>query len=397
MTSGSRSDPAKSSEEQGDSRDSEDAEPSETATAASESRTGSDATREGSGSRSDAEDSEDIPLNIAGHEDRESPGTSGSSGELFGSDDSGDDEADDPAAALEDAGVPVSENGHDEGADIAPGESTAAADASAAEDDDEDVEPVEVLVGLAEEGAIDPWDIDIVAVTDKFLERLDERDLRTSGRALFYASVLLRMKGDAMLADDDEEEDEEPWDQPWEQGMDEEPVGGPDPFAALESEMDRRLERRRARGMPQTLDELVRDLREAERDNWWKESREYDTSESPAGFQRGTQQLDYHSGDDLRMDDEPTAAEVTGKTHNEDIETVIGDVHGALREQYDKGREEVLYREIEGSGGSRVQTFLGLLFLAHRGQVRLAQDDLFGDMWIQDPNAATGSEEAVAD
>jgi len=423
MTSGSRSDPEKSSEEsearsaseqragseatreQGDSRDSEDAEPSETATAASDTRTGSDATREGSGSRSDSRDSEDdIPLNIAGHEDREARSASGDSDGLFGS----DDESDDPAAALEDAGVPVSENGHDEGdvsvsenghdegADIAPGEDAVSDDASAAEDD-EDVEPVEVLVGLAEEGAIDPWDIDIVAVTDKFLERLDERDLRTSGRALFYASVLLRMKGDAMLADDDEEEDEEPWDQPWEQGMDEEPVGGPDPFAALESEMDRRLERRRARGMPQTLDELVRDLREAERDNWWKESREYDTSESPAGFQRGTQQLDYHSGDDLRMDDEPTAAEVTGKTHNEDIETVIGDVHGALREQYDKGREEVLYREIEGSGGSRVQTFLGLLFLAHRGQVRLAQDDLFGDMWIQDPNAATGSEEAVAD
>jgi len=339
---------------------------------------------------------DDIPLNIAGHEDREAPGGDSADG-LFGSDsgdgddidgDHGDDDSPDPATALDDAGVPVSRNGHDEDADVE-------VDGPDGEDD-EDVEPVEVLVGLAEEGEIDPWDIDIVAVTDKFLERLDERDLRTSGRALFYASVLLRMKGDAML-DEDDEEDEEPWDQPWEQGMDDEPVGGPDPFAALESEMDRRLERRRARGMPQTLDELVRDLREAERDNWWKESREYDTTESPKGFQRGTQQLDYHSGDDLRLDDEPTAAEVTGKTHNEDIETVIDDVYGALREQYDKGREEVLYREVEESGGSRVQTFLGLLFLAHRGQVRLAQDDLFGDLWIQDPNAATGSEEALAD
>jgi len=388
---------------------SEDAEPSETGKAASETRTGSEATREGSGSRSDPEESseersdsrdsedaeDDIPLNIAGHEDREAPDGGGADG-LFGS----DDESSDAETSLNDAGVPVAKNGHDEDADdVRVAENGHDADATLDEggdDEDEDVEPVEVLVGLAEEGEIDPWDIDIVAVTDKFLERLDEQDLRTSGRALFYASVLLRMKGDAML-EDDEEEAEEPWDQPWEQGMDEEPVGGPDPFAALESEMDRRLERRRARGMPQTLDELVRDLREAERDNWWKESREYDTTESPEGFQRGTQQLDYHSGDDLRLDDEPTAADVTGKAHNEDIETVIDDVYTALREQYDKGREEVLYREIEAAGGSRVQTFLGLLFLAHRGQVRLAQDDLFGDLWVQDPNAATSSEEALAD
>jgi segregation and condensation protein A len=161
--------------------------------------------------------------------------------------------------------------------------------------------------------------------------------------------------------------------------------------------MDRRLERRRARGMPQTLDQLVRDLREAERNSWWKESRSYDTSDSPSGFQRGTQELDYRSAGDVRMDDEPTADEVTANTHGENIDEIIDDVYAAVREQYDAGREEVLFREIQETGGSRVETFLGLLFLSHRGQVRLQQDDLFGDLWIQDPSARTGSEEALAD
>jgi segregation and condensation protein A len=203
------------------------------------------------------------------------------------------------------------------------------------------------------------------------------------------------MKGDAMLADDDEEQPEP---DPWEQAMvADEPVDGPDPFAALETEMDRRLERKRARGMPQTLDELVRDLREAERDNWWKEHREYDTSDSPSGYQRGTQELDYRAGDDLRLDDEPTAADVTERVHTEDIDEIIDDVYTAVREHYEKGRVEVLYREIDDAGGSRVQTFLGLLFLSHRGQVRLQQDELFGDLWIQDPSAVSASGEAVAD
>jgi segregation and condensation protein A len=262
--------------------------------------------------------------------------------------------------------------------------------------DRESVEPVEVLVGLAEDDEIDPWDIDIVAVTDKFLERLDEGDLRTSGRALFYASVLLRMKSDAMLEEDDEPDDEEPWDEPWEQGPGE-PPDEPDPFAALEQEMDRRLERKRARGMPRTLDELVRDLREAERDSWWKESREYDTNDSPSGFERGTQELDYRRGDDRRMDDEPTAADVTGRVHDEHMDDTVEDVHAAVRDHYERGRDEVLYREVATAGGSRVQTFLGLLFLAHRGQVRLQQDELFGDLWIQDPAADAGPGEAVAD
>jgi segregation and condensation protein A len=262
-------------------------------------------------------------------------------------------------------------------------------------DSDEDqVEPVEVLVQLAENGEIDPWDIDIVAVTDKFLDALDEADLRTSGRALFYASVLLRMKSDAMLEDDEDEPDEPEW----EPGMgpaDGPPVDG-DPIDALEAEMDRRLTRKSARGSPETLDELVRELREQERGSWWKESREYDTSDSPRGFNRGTQTLDYRRDDDHRHEHEPTAAEVTENTHEEDIEETITDVRRVLDEHYDAGRDEVLFREIDTVGPSPVQTYLAALFLSHRGQVRLQQDELFGDLWVQNPTADIDGGEATA-
>jgi segregation and condensation protein A len=277
------------------------------------------------------------------------------------------------------------------------------------EADDDEVEPVELLVQLAEDGDIDPWDIDIVEVTDAFLDRLDGTDLRTSGRALFYAAVLLRMKSDALVADD---EPEEPADapEPWELAAEGElPPGGDatrgdgdgapgfDPVDQLESEMERRLERRRARGSPETLDELVRELREAERGSWWKESRTYDTTDSPRGYARGTQTLDYRAADDLRDGGEPTEDDVTGTTHREDMEATIDAVWGRLREQYEAGREEVLFAEIRGAGGSPVQTFLALLFLAHRGRVTLQQDDLFGDLWVASPGSAAVGDEAVAD
>ena len=260
----------------------------------------------------------------------------------------------------------------------------------AAESDDGEVEPVELLVQLAEEGEIEPWDIDIVEVTDAFLEKLDETDLRTSGRALFYASVLLRMKSDAMLEMDDPDE-EEPEAEPWELAMESGDGGAPgfDPVDALEAEMDRRLERKHARGSPETLEELVRDLREAERGSWWKRSRSYDTSKSPKGYGRGTQTLDYHAAGDLREGGEPTEDDVTGTTHQEDIEEVIETVLDALTTQYDAGRTEVLFAEFREAGGTPVSTYLALLFLAHRGDVRLQQDELFGDLWVQDPAATT--------
>jgi len=311
---------------------------------------------------------EDVPLDITGHEERDPPGTN--VGELPGNESTEDEPTESDS----------------------PGETTDGVIPDKTVEDG--VEPIEVLVQLAEDGEIDPWDIDIVSVTDKFLERLDGADLRMSGRALFYASVLLRMKGDAMLADDDQEPEPEPW----EVMMDDAPLDEPDPFQTLEREMDRRLERKRARGMPQTLDELVRDLREAERDTWWKESREYDTDSSGAdSYGQGTQQLDYRSADQFRMDDEPTERDVTATTHGEDVDAIVEDVYETVREHYEQGRREVLFREVSTAGTSRVQTFLGLLFLAHRGQVRLRQDDLFGDLWIQDPAAVTGPDEALAD
>jgi segregation and condensation protein A len=350
-------------------------------------------------------DGGDVPLDIAGHEEEKREREGDSSG-LFGDTDEDTAESTDEVPGSDEPGDASGASGDSAESPDAGGEESIISqelDVNPNPEDDE-AEPVELLVQLAEEGEIEPWDIDIVTVTDKFLDRLDGADLRTSGRALFYASVLLRMKSDAMLADDDEEaEPEDPWDE-WGPGPDAPRPGadgdfpGFDPVEQLEDEMDRRLDRKSARGSPETLDELVRELRERERGSWWKESRSYDTTDSPSGFQRGTQTLDYRMDDDMRVEEEPSADDVTGTAHEEDIEAVIDDVREELQTHYDKGRSEVLYAEIDSIGGSRIQTFLALLFLSHRGSVTLEQDDMFGDLWVEDADAAEEAEApAIAD
>ncbi len=273
-----------------------------------------------------------------------------------------------------------------------PTETIHGIDIETSADSENDAEPVELLVQLAKDGEIDPWDIDIVAVTEKFLAALEKGDLRRTGRALFYASVLLRLKSDRLLNEDPEPD---PAPEPQAPGPMEQLPSDHDPIAELEAEMDRRLERKRARGSPETLDALIRELRTAERGSRWKESREYDTDNT--GYGEGTISLDYHSDDTDRAPTEPSAQAVTERTHGKDIEATIDTVAQALTNHYDAGRREVLFAEIADAGESRVRTFLAVLFLANRGRLRLRQDQLFGDLWLQDPAAETDTEGATAD
>jgi len=93
---------------------------------------------------------------------------------------------------------------------------------------------------------------------------------------------------------------------------------------------------------------------------------------------------------------------VTANTHTEYIDEVIEQVENALAPEFENGRSEVLYAEIESAGGRPFMTYLALLFLAHRGELRLQQDDLFGDLWIRDPEQVSAADsddehEATAD
>lgn len=244
-------------------------------------------------------------------------------------------------------------------------------------------EPIEMLVQLAEDGDIDPWDIDIVAVTEEFLAALDEGDIRESARALFYASVLLRLKSKTLLEDDSAAEpDPEPEPEPrgafFDRPAGEQPAAG-DPIDALEAEMDRRIERQDARGSPETLDELVRELREAERGSWWKDSREYDTTATT-----GPVTVDYSSPPDPTTAT-PAEAPVTDQAHDEQLEETITAVGEALTAEFEADREAVLFREVRTVGPTPVRTFLATLFLTHRGQLQIEQDELFGDLWLVPP------------
>lgn len=73
-------------------------------------------------------------------------------------------------------------------------------------------QPFQILLNLARDEKIDPWDVDIDKVADLYVQKIREMerlDLRVTGRALSSASILLRMKADSPPYSSEREEEDE--------------------------------------------------------------------------------------------------------------------------------------------------------------------------------------------
>lgn len=67
---------------------------------------------------------------------------------------------------------------------------------------------ISVLIEMAEQGEIDPWDVKVIDVIDRFLEEIgilqdldlayQQRNLPKSGQAFLWASMLVRFKADTL-------------------------------------------------------------------------------------------------------------------------------------------------------------------------------------------------------
>ncbi len=207
-------------------------------------------------------------------------------------------------------------------------------------------DPVQVLLDLARKGEIDPWDVDLSQVTEKFLERIEslgDRDLPALGRTLLYASILLRMKSDSIEEGDDEPEDD------YFDEFDDAPVFKGRQVEGLPAPPIRRKTRR-----PVTLDELISELKRAET---VAERKVLRTREKP----------------------EATVEEAMERAHEEGIEDRIMSLREAIFERLDV-EDRVTFREI---GHDDVLNYVSVLFMAGRREIWLEQETLFGELYIR--------------
>jgi len=231
-------------------------------------------------------------------------------------------------------------------------------------------DPIEILVGLAERGEIDPWNINIIEVTDRFLSELERRrelNLKLSGRTLFYAATLLRMKSEQLLIlaspEEEGEDDGDSFGEDYE-GLPDgeiEYTGRLGIIERLEHEIQRRLDRKNMRQSPITLFELITELKNIEKEERRRRRMASDPSEA------------------FLID----ADDVVSIAHDEGYQASSSLVLEGCLSCLEIDGEMTLAELCEKLGWGMPEVYIPLLFLALEGRCSLRQEEFFGDIWVQ--------------
>ncbi len=208
---------------------------------------------------------------------------------------------------------------------------------------------------MARKGEIDPWNIDVVDVTDKFLRKLEAArslDLRISGRVLLYAAILVRMKAETITWESvSEDEVYEPDFYHYDEDF---IIEDPDISEVVADVL--RSHRRRIRKIT-TLKDLIEELRKAEE------------------VERRRKR---------RKRSEKVDIEVTLKVpHEESLEEMIAKVELELNEILKQKNYTTLFSLIKGrSVAEIVDYYVSILHLAFRKKIELRQKEMYGDIEI---------------
>lgn len=210
-----------------------------------------------------------------------------------------------------------------------------------------EMHPVDLLVDLVISDELDPWDIDIVDIANRFLEEVRQMakiNLRLSGKTLLAASILLRMKSENIMPEEEEEEEEIIW---------------PDAFYAEVEEIKEEIlpisapVRRRAERKT-TLFELIEALQRAL-------SEEMIRKNFPRNGKQRTKLV-------IQVDEE-------------DIKEKIAKVYAKIKKLADIA-EVVKFSELISNREEIVEVFLALLYLDSQMKITIWQKELFGEIFI---------------
>lgn len=248
---------------------------------------------------------------------------------------------------------------------------------------------IEFLVQLAERGEIDPKDVDIIYVTDRFLQAIAEQpkeNLRQSGKVIFHASVLLRMKAEALLthkAYGMENNGDDFLEFGDDDGMliydsNKQLIARQITLQDLERALVRRATKKQNRPRKVTLEELVAALREAERIEKLRLERKPKVRIQIEGLQQ------INDVDDI-----------LDLAHDENIEVVIDRAERIIADELQPGQSLTLVELIRklGKRSDWVDAFLAVLFLSNAGKIILEQSSFYGPVTLvrtQDSDRMSG-------
>lgn len=232
---------------------------------------------------------------------------------------------------------------------------------------------IEILVGMAKSGKIDPWNVDIVDVTDKYLAHLFQmkaQNLRLTGRTLLFAAILLRLKSnvlegiDANQIEGIEDYDLEMQDDFQEDWADEEI--NTNNVVSLDEVLQRRTSIRLNRSRMVNLKDLIKQLQFYE---------ELDRKQSLKNAHERAKRR-------VRSYARLTADDIVNLAHDEYIEKSVEILHENLKKIFET-EEKVELTTLTLLGLDKISAYIALLFLtaAPEAEIDLYQEEFYGELY----------------
>ncbi|MGK7957587.1 MAG: segregation/condensation protein A [Crocosphaera sp.] len=248
-------------------------------------------------------------------------------------------------------------------------------------------EVIETLINLAQQGEIDPWDVQVIDVIDRFLSELgineygdniyEQATLAKSGQAFLWASMLVRFKADSLEKlekDDLEEELAHDLEEMTEQGHRQFRI----------SDLEKHIRRRSAAPPPRqrrvTLQELITHIEEI--------AQEIETA-NPSRRRKATPRP-HSQREAMKM--------VTQLAHQENLTELAQQLEGFFGQQWPDtsqterkvNLDDLLQRWHQVNPPhdnhhqqDRVGVFWALLLLSSQSKVELSQEEFYQDLTIQ--------------
>lgn len=235
-----------------------------------------------------------------------------------------------------------------------------------------EVDGIEILVDMAKHGKIDPWNVDIVEVTDKYLMHLFQskaQNLRLTGRTLLFAAILLKLKSNVLEGLDvldfepqpeiDLEYDDAPLDY-----QDEEYIPTNN-VISIDEVLQRRTSVRLNHNRVVTLRDLIRQLEFYE-----MLDKKQSLKNAHERAKRRVQNYAKLSPDDI-----------INLAHDEYIENGVQRLKANLSEILSR-QDKIELNELTLLGMDKISAYISLLFLTVESDYDLEQDEFYSDLYV---------------
>lgn len=239
---------------------------------------------------------------------------------------------------------------------------------------DDSHDGIDILVSMAKSGKIDPWNIDIVDVTNKYLIQMAEQspeNLVKTGRTLWLASVLIKMKSnvlvglgsmdyESVMAENTFEEYDDGFEPEYTQPVKRSNV------VSIDEALKRRLSTRLNRNRTVTLQDLIKQLKF------------YEELDRKQAFKNSLERAKKRA----RSYENFSAEDIVNLAHDEYIEQTVNKLKVKLEEIFVK-REKVELNSLVELGMDKISAYIALLFLSAESDINLVQKEFYGELYIQ--------------